>query len=333
DPAVRIAGVVLNRVAGARHEKIIRDSIQQHCGVPVIGAVPKLKRQRFPERHMGLVPTYEHQWAQEAVGAIAELAENHVDLSALAHIARIRHGAWHEQFPGAAHQAAAGDAEKGRDLTTPRPRIGIIRDTAFQFYYPENLDALVQAGAELVVTSPLFEDNLPAVDGLYIGGGFPETHAARLARNVTYRDQLKALAEAGMPIYAECGGLMYLGEALILDEGTFPMSGVLPIRFGFAQRPLGHGYTTLRVARPNPFFDVGLKVKGHEFHYSTIHECKLAPEHMAFDMTRGSGVADGRDGLCHNNVLATYTHIHALGTPQWAPALVQKAMAFRSCSA
>lgn len=328
DPDVQLAGVVLNRVAGARHEKIIRDSIEKHCGIPVVGAVPKLRKQSFPERHMGLVPTYEHQWAQDAVGTIAELAEKYIDITAITGIARVQ-PTIRQQITGVTLQAAPDARREKAETPQPRPLIGIIRDSAFQFYYPENLDALVQAGADLVVTSPLFEDNLPDVDGVYIGGGFPETHAQRLAKNITYREQLKALADSGMPIYAECGGLMYLGRQLVLEEGTFPMSGILPISFGFSKRPQGHGYTTLTVARPNPFFEVGLPLKGHEFHYSTVQECAADTEAMAFDMTRGSGVQDGRDGLCRNNVLATYTHIHALGTPEWAPALVKKAREFQ----
>ncbi|MFZ1984277.1 MAG: cobyrinic acid a,c-diamide synthase, partial [Desulfatitalea sp.] len=201
----------------------------------------------------------------------------------------------------------------------------------FQFYYPENLEALVHAGADLVVTSPLFEDNLPEVDGLYIGGGFPETHAARLAKNVTYREQIKHLADQGLPIYAECGGLMYLGQELVLEEGTFPMAGVLPISFGFSKRPQGHGYTVVQVDRANPFYAIGQTLRGHEFHYSSVLKGtggdSLA---TAFKMERGSGLLDGRDALCRHNVLATYTHIHALGTPQWAPALVAKAREYRS---
>jgi cobyrinic acid a,c-diamide synthase len=330
DPDVRIAGVVLNHVAGARHEKILRDSIEQHCGIPVLGAVPKLRKQIFPERHMGLVPTYEHQWAQEAVGAIAELAEQYMDLPAISALCRARRQD-HSAAPSVTAGPGAADDPafpEGPHLVR-RPRVGIVRDAAFQFYYPENLEALVGAGAELVVTSPLYEDHLPEVDGLYIGGGFPETHAARLAKNVTYREQIKLLAEQGLPIYAECGGLMYLGRELVLEEGTFPMAGVLPISFGFSRRPQGHGYTMLRVARPNPFFAVDQTIKGHEFHYSTVLSSGAGPDDMAFEMTRGSGLVENRDGLCRGNVLATYTHIHALGTPQWAPALVARSREFR----
>jgi cobyrinic acid a,c-diamide synthase len=329
DPKVKLKGVVLNHVAGARHENILRTSIEEHCGIPVLGAVPKLRQQNFPERHMGLVPTYEHQWAQDAKDTIADLAEKYLDLDAIFRVASAN------LYDADTPALTSGPASE-RDASVlpqvknnPKPRIGVIRDSAFQFYYPENLDALVQAGAEVVITSPLFEDNLPAVDGLYIGGGFPETHAQRLSKNVTYRGQIKTLAEQGLPIYAECGGLMFLGRELMLEEGTFPMAGVLPISFGFSKRPQGHGYTILKVARDNPFFEVGQVLKGHEFHYSKVNDCTVTNNGMAFDVTRGNGILNGQDGMCFHNVLATYTHIHALGTPQWAAALVAKACQYR----
>jgi cobyrinic acid a,c-diamide synthase len=333
DPAVRIKGVILNRVAGARHEKIARDSIEQYCGIPVLGAMPKLKKQSFPERHMGLVPTYEHQWAHDAVDAIAELAEKYLDIPAISAVAQVDFksgGAAAMALPAVSLEhppPAAISSSVGS-----RPRIGVIHDSAFQFYYPENMDALVQAGAEIVITSPLYEDSLPQVDALYIGGGFPETHAARLAKNLPYREQIRTLAARGLPIYAECGGLMYLGRELILEEGTFEMCGVLPVTFGFAKRPQGHGYTIFRVTRDNPFYSTGQIIRGHEFHYSTVQACDADPDQMVFDMQRGSGLAGGRDGLCIHNVLATYTHIHALGTPQWAPALVHQARRFQKAS-
>jgi cobyrinic acid a,c-diamide synthase len=331
DPQLRITGVVLNHVAGERHERILRDSIEHYCGIPVIGAIPKLREQSFPERHMGLVPTYEHQWAQQAVGTIAEMAEKYIDLTALMAAARIRLNVSRPAVFLPEHDPSAAIISGNPDQETAnlRPRIGIIRDSAFQFYYPENLEALVLAGAELVVTSPLYEESLPDIDALYIGGGFPETHATRLAQNVAYREQIRQLADKGLPIYAECGGLMYLGRSLVLEEGTFPMAGVLPVSFGFSKRPQGHGYTLIRIDRPNPYFETGQTLKGHEFHYSMVQEWDADPEATAFSVDRGSGLKDGRDGLCRNNVLATYTHIHALGTPQWAPALVARANAYR----
>lgn len=356
DTQVKLKGVVLNRIAGPRHERILRNSIEHHCGIPVLGALPKQRQQRLPERHMGLVPTYEHQWAKEAKAFIRDLAERHLDLEAIVEVARGTYR-WKPQdqqsqagadircsaeapAPGPetadTHPEAAVDATAQDDAppyisstSAAKPRIGILRDSAFQFYYPENLTALETAGAELVFTSPLSETDLPAVDALYIGGGFPETHAHQLSQNRSYAQQIKSCAQEGLPIYAECGGLIYLGEALALLEGTFAMTGVLPIVFGFSKRPQGHGYTIARVDRPNPFFDPGTLLKGHEFHYSTVEAPASLADRMVFQMQRGNGILRQRDGLCTNNVLATYTHIHALGTPQWAPAVVHKAREFQ----
>lgn len=321
DPDVRIGGVVLNRVAGKRHQSILTRSIEEYTGVPVLGAVPKLKEQRFPERHMGLVPTPEHNWAKPAIDAIRLVAENHLDLERI------------QRLAATATPAETGAVVKPDAPATPsssdRPTIGILKDAAFQFYYPENLEALAAAGARLIFASPLTDRNLPPVDALYIGGGFPETHARELEKNTTFKNDLKVLADNGLPVYAECGGLMYLGERLVLDDGEFEMSGVLPAVFGFSKRPQGHGYTIVRVEKENPYFSAGTTLLGHEFHYSSVKEWKGKEENLAFSMQRGTGFLKGKDGVCVNNVLATYTHIHALGTPAWASALVNNALAYK----
>ena len=349
DPDLKLKGVVLNCVAGPRHERILRDSIEYHCGIPVLGALPKQRAQHFPERHMGLVPTWEHTWAHDAVACMRDLAERHIDLDAIRQVAdNSFQWRFKERRPRVcgdisfkepatktepAREDVTGNTVSLRPLMTrPTPRgrnlarIGIMRDVAFQFYYPENLEALEKAGARLVFTSPSHDTHLPPVDALYIGGGFPETHAARLSQNRAYAEQVKAQAEEGLPIYAECGGLMYLGEALILDGQTYPMTAVLPITFGFSKRPQGHGYTILTIDRDNPYYKVGEQIKGHEFHYSTVEKWNPAKVNMAFTMQRGNGIVDGRDGMCRKNVLATYTHVHALGTPQWAPAILNQAL-------
>jgi cobyrinic acid a,c-diamide synthase len=217
----------------------------------------------------------------------------------------------------------------GHSDPKPRPIIGIIKDSAFQFYYPENIEALEAAGAKIIVISPLDSETIPPIDALYIGGGFPETHAQQLAQNVTFREQLKSLAKHGLPIYAECGGLMYLGEELVLDETSFPMAGVLPVVFGFSKKPQGHGYTVVTVEQPNPYFKVGTQLKGHEFHYSRVVKWRGTDKDLAFNMKRGAGFIHNRDGVCYKNVLATYTHIHALGTPSWAKAMVRNAIAYK----
>jgi len=323
DPAVGIGGVILNRVAGARHESILRRSIEHHCGVPVLGAVPKLDAENFPERHMGLVPTAEHRWARNSVAAAASVARDHIDLNALWRLAATA------KAPSAPAPSHAQGPQNTPSAEADAPTVGVIRDSAFQFYYPENIEALERSGSRVMFFSPLAGEPFPDVDGLYIGGGFPETHADALAENEAFRSRLRQRVEEGLPVYAECGGLMYLGKKLLLESGEYPMAGVLPIVYGFSRRPQGHGYTVFRVERENPFFAVGDRLRGHEFHYSKVVEFRAADEQMAFAMERGKGLVNGRDGIVYRNVLATYSHIHAAGTPQWAPALVGLAHRFR----
>ncbi|MBT8366770.1 MAG: hydrogenobyrinic acid a,c-diamide synthase (glutamine-hydrolyzing) [Deltaproteobacteria bacterium] len=325
DPEVMIKGVVLNRVAGARHESILRDNIEHYCGIPVLGAIPKLKYQIFPERHMGLVPTPEHDWAAESIDMAAQVASDYIDLDAVYECIRglppLEATEVRRQRTEIRSQIVDDEAEK--------PRIGIIKDSAFQFYYPENIDALEVAGAETVFISPLAQKKLPALDALYIGGGFPETHAQQLAENISFRKAIKAMAEDGLPIYAECGGLMYLGQELVLEENSYPMVGVFPLTFDFYSRPQGHGYTVVTVENENPFYDIGTEIRGHEFHYSRVLKWSGAEEDLVFRMQRGVGITKNKDGICYKNVLATYTHIHALGVPQWAQALVRNAIAYQ----
>ncbi len=325
DPDVKIKGVIVNRVAGSRHETTLRKNIEYYCGIPVIGAIPKLRKQSFPERHMGLIPTPEHSWAKDSIDAAAQMAMQYIDLEALEKIA---HSASEISLPEKKEKDLKSDTQLNIS-EIGKPRIGIIRDSAFQFYYPENIEALALAGAEIIFVSPLSEKSLPRLDALYIGGGFPETHAKELAENVQFREELKSLAKKGFPIYAECGGLMYLGEKLVLDGESYPMAGVLPIVFGFSKRPQGHGYTVVTVENENPYFNVGTEIRGHEFHYSKVIEWRGDDNSLVFSMKKGSGIINNRDGLCYKNVLATYTHIHAMGTPFWAEAMIRNAKSYR----
>jgi cobyrinic acid a,c-diamide synthase len=340
DPDVDIKGVILNRVAGPRHEKILRRSIEYYCDIPVLGAVPKLDWQNFPERHMGLVPTPEHTWAQDSINDVSQIADRYLDLDALAEVARNAAAIPFSSDLGESIRhpclTPTGISAKTRSPLHsdqhPEIRIGIIKDSAFQFYYPENIEALKATGAEIIFISPLSTDTIPPVDALYIGGGFPETHARQLAQNIKFREQLKRLAEDGLPIYAECGGLMYLGEELVLDTNSYPMAGVLPIVFGFSKKPEGHGYTIVTVEEQNPYFKVGTQLKGHEFHYSKVLDWRGDDKDLVFAMKRGTGFINKRDGVRHKNVLATYTHIHALGVPSWAEAMVRNAMSYKAAA-
>jgi cobyrinic acid a,c-diamide synthase len=318
DPELEIKGVILNRVGGPRQESVIRNAIQQYCGLPVIGSVPKLRGNLFPERHMGLVPHLESEYASRAIGWARRVVEENIDLEALWKIA---------------HEAKPMDRElpASQDRPVPlaggyTPRIGVIKDKAFWFYYPENVEQLEYLGAAVVQINSMADRSLPDLDALYIGGGFPETQAQALADNTAFKKSLKDKIEQGMPVYAECGGLMYLGETLLVDEKTYPMVGAFPVSFVLEKRPQGHGYTVLEVTGSNPYYKVGEVLKGHEFHYSRVLIRKEAKVTSVFKLRRGWGLDGTADGLCRKNLLATYTHLHAGGNLLWAPSLYKAAL-------
>jgi cobyrinic acid a,c-diamide synthase len=330
DRELILGGIVLNQIAGIRHESVIRKSIEKYCGLPVLGAIPRLDAGAFPERHMGLLPHQEHPDTASAILFVEQVAGRYLDLDEIMKIARRVEPLG--LSPGAKGQ---GRGEEQRSHVTrsmlPRVKIGVIRDSAFQFYYPENFEELKKNGADIVEVSALAERKVPEIDALYIGGGFPETHAISLSENVEFRDSLRSEIENGLPVYAECGGLMYLGEGLLLDDRTYPMAGVFPILFSLERKPQAHGYSVAEVVNRNPFYPEGTILKGHEFHYSK--PCDAIEEtngfSYAFKMKRGQGIYEKMDGICYKNVLATYTHLHAFGAREWAEGLVRQATEFR----
>jgi cobyrinic acid a,c-diamide synthase len=318
DPELDIKGVILNRVASRRQDSVVRNAIRQYCGIPVVGSVPKLRNNLFPERHMGLVPHLESEYATRAIDWVRSVVEENLDLEALWEMSQ---GA--KPVVGELQASDRGDASLSGDR---RPRIGVIRDKAFWFYYPENLEHLERLGARIVEINAISDSSLPDLDALYIGGGFPETQAEALADNVTFKRSLKEKIELGMPVYAECGGLMYLGESLVVAGRTFPMVGAFPMDVVLEKKPQGHGYTLIEVTGINPYYGVGEVLKGHEFHYSRAVIKENADVTTVFRVRRGWGIDGTKDGLCAKNLLATYTHIHAGGNPLWASALFAAAL-------
>ncbi len=322
DPAVEIKAVILNRVAGTRHENVLRESIEEATSVPVIGSVRKMPLEDFPQRHLGLLSLYEHPKATEFVESAARIVEGSINLDRLI---RIASSAEHLEIPDNINQRLPARLDSGSRL-----RIGVLRDSAFQFYYPENLEALRVTGAELVEISALEPVELPDLDCLYIGGGFPETHSDVLADNVVFKDSLRKAVKAGLPVYAECGGLMYLSKNLLVDDNTYPMVGIFPVDTVLERRPQGHGYIRAEVTAPNPFYPLGTIVTGHEFHYSYVTGMHADTARYAFKVLRGHGIDGKKDGICTSNVLGTYIHVHALGTPLWAQGLLAGAAAYHS---
>ncbi|MHC4675417.1 MAG: cobyrinate a,c-diamide synthase [Planctomycetota bacterium] len=319
DSQVAIRGVILNQTAGARHDSVLREAIEEICGLPVMGAVARISQQLFPERHLGLVPPAEHNQLHQAIQQVAEVAEQYLDLKAIWNLA--------QQAPAIELQAPIANAAS--ESKPEEARIGVFRDAAFQFYYPENLEALRREGAGLIEISPLRDAELPEVDALYIGGGFPETLAPALSDNKQFLESLRRSIENGLPVYAECGGAVFLGEKLLFNQKEYPMAAVLPVVFAFQTKPQGHGYTVLETVENNPFFSVGDSLRGHEFHYTCMHSSTAKDLTFAFRVRRGYGFDGQRDGLCCRNVLASYTHVHALGIESWAPSLVRAAVRFK----
>ncbi len=346
DPSLALGGVVLNRVAGARHEAMLRDAIKTYTGVTVLGAIPAIRGRggagMLSERHMGLMAYQEHPEARGAVDEAAGLIAKCVDVEGVLGVARQAAGIGGalpsaKCLPPAKRRRAKEKIKKG--VAGGGVVIGVLRDEAFQFYYPENLEALEALGARLAVFSPLSGDrgglgSLPDVDALYIGGGFPETHAAALSSNEAFLRALKARVEQGLPVYAECGGLMYLASHMELDGSKLPMTGILPFSITLEKKPVAHGYSIARVCSDNAFYPAGTVIRGHEFHYSRLTRLGDAgPDapgvRFALKMERGTGIEDGMDGLVYKNVFATYTHTHALGTPEWARGMLAAAKNFR----
>jgi len=314
DPGAPLAGVILNRVGNERHARVARAAITNEAGIPVLGAVPRLDFDPLPARHLGLRTPEEHPATRRALDGLRAVIEAAVDLDALERLA--------------ATAPALPAPETPPPTPAPTVRVGVLRDAAFSFYYPENLAALEAAGAELVPLSPLADATVPAIDALYAGGGFPEEHAAALAENTPFRRALAARIRAGLPAWAECGGLMYLARSLRRDGVEHPMVGALPIAVEQTSRPQGHGYVEGRVDAKNPFLTPGTRLRGHEFHYSRLVEA-AAPPATALSLDRGVGIGRGRDGVVGGRVLASYLHLFAPGIPEWAPALVRAARVAR----
>lgn len=319
DETVKIRGVILNQVSSLRHENIIRESIEHYCKIPVLGAMPRLDEKEMAERHMGLVPIYEHTNHDEIITHLTEKALQHIDISSLNNIA-IANAPNH-------YLSNSYIAKIRKPLNNLK--IGVIMDRAFQFYYPENIDTLTDEGAEVVYINAMFDKKLPEIHGLYIGGGFPETNAIRLAKNESFKSSLKSAIQKGLPVYAECGGLMYLGNKLVVDGQSYNMTGIYDIVFEMNKKPVAHGYTEALVSRENPFYPIGTILKGHEFHYSSV-QGELSDLTFAFSMKRGKGIIEKRDGIVYKNCLATYTHVHALGTDAWVKGILKTAREYKN---
>ncbi len=314
NPDLKLSGVILNQVARNRQEKVIRSAVEQETGIPVLGSLSRMSDFSLFERHLGLSPPKEHMEPESLLERIIEAVEKQLDIEAIL------------QLSASAPLLRYSPQDEGNvESVESTLKIGVMRDEAFHFYYPENLEALERQGAQLIEVSALHDASLPQLDALYIGGGFPESFARELSENTLFRNSLLSEIEDGMPVLAECGGLVYLSKALITDGLNFPMVGVFPITFSVDRRPQGHGYTSLVVDKDNPFFPLGSELRGHEFRYSSVCENRYDMSGSVFRVDRGYGFDGRRDGLLYNKVLASFCHHHASGTVNWAEGIFQAA--------
>jgi len=301
--------VILNRLGGVRHEAKLRAVIEHYTDVPVLGAVQQDARLTMVERHLGLMPDAEVNDAAARVRVMARAVASQVDLDRVLALANTAPALPLVALPT---PTAAGAA--------PRLRIGIARDAAFGFYYPDDLAELEAAGASLVPIDTLHDGRLPALDGLFIGGGFPETAMDALAANTALRAALRQAIEAGLPTYAECGGLMYLSRSIRWGDRSAPMVGAIPGDVLMHERPVGRGYVQIEESAdfPWPRLDAAAPAlrHGHEFHHSSLIHVSPTVRY-AYRVRRGHGIDGQHDGVCVHNLLASYAHLRHTGGNHW----------------
>jgi cobyrinic acid a,c-diamide synthase len=310
DPALAVAGVIVNNTASAVHAGWVLDAIRHHCRAVPLGALARDAALTLPERHLGLVTAAEGPLTSARLTALADAIERSVDLDRLLQIARSSPDALVVPEERASARSSAAT-----------PTIGVARDLAFQFYYEENLARLRAAGASLVFWSPETHAEVPDVDGLYFGGGYPELRARALSANAGVRRGVSKFIEAGGPVYAECGGLMYLAEALEdVEGGVHEMVGVLPATVRMRPRRLSLGYARVTTTAPTPLGPAGTTARGHEFHYSTLDPvpASIPRAYRVFD-TRGG---ERLEGYRIGSALLSYVHLHFASNPAVAAAFV-----------
>ena len=312
DRDIHVAGVILNNLGGSRHEAKLRSVIEHYTDVPVIGAIHHDAQLSIIERHLGLMPSNESEAASAKIKQIGEVIESRVDLDRLLALSQ-------KEPLNAPCKAKVRALPCGNKI-----KIGVARDRAFGFYYADDLDALEAAGAEIVPFDTLGDVQLPDVDALYIGGGFPEVFAAELENNTAMRSQISLAIAGGMPAYAECGGLMYLSRSIAYQGRSYEMVGAIPGDVQMHDKPVGRGYVHLAESPSHPWprpTAMAKQIRAHEFHYSSLEN--LPPDsQFAYHVARGHGINGQQDGYILNNLLASYTHLRTIGSCYWAARFV-----------
>jgi len=318
DPEVRFAGVVFNRIGSPRHLTYLQEALEGNVRMPCLGGIPRDAAIGIPERHLGLHTADDHPLESEAIARLAALVEKHVAVDRL--MAMLEN-------PNLVDSPPVDAAMNGTDPV----RIGVARDPAFCFYYLENLELLTKNGAEIVFFSPLSDHHLPEdIHGLYFGGGYPELHPARLSENTSLRETVRKHCHAGMPIYAECGGFMYLCDRLTDVKGrTYSMAGCFPFGTHMLNRRKALGYREIRLAEPSPLGPAGLVGRGHEFHYSELSETEAVVP-TVYDTIPRSGDRRSAEGYRIHNTLGSYIHLHFGSNPDMARHFVDSCRRFKT---
>jgi len=314
DSSLRLGGVILNGIGSDEHLRLCREAIEHYTEIAVLGYLPRRDSLSLPERHLGLIPTVEGSASKEFLKNLVDQCQATLNIP---------------QILSLSEQAVAPQAEPVLFPPVPKPamaRIAVAKDKAFSFYYQDSLDLLEAWGAELVPFSPLQDTDLPQdISGLYIGGGFPELYAAGLADNKSIRQAIKVAAGRGMPVYAECGGLMYLGRSIgDLQGNEYPMVGAIPVSSQIDSPRLSLGYRTVQALGDGPILRQGEIVRGHEFHWSV-------PENAADSPNAYCVIDKGRrlEGFHRRKLLASYIHLHLGSLPSMAVRFIDNCQRFQ----
>jgi cobyrinic acid a,c-diamide synthase len=319
DPGLPLAGIILNRVAGPNHYRLLEFAIQARCKTPILGWLPRDPRITIPERHLGLHAAAEADSSlDEEIDTLAELAETRFNVDALVQLAC-------PIVTEASTPIPLGDE--------PRIRIGVARDRAFSFYYEDNLDLLRRQGAAIIPFSPIADQALPEeLDGLYFGGGYPELYARELSENIPMLEQIRAFIRSGGPVYAECGGLLYLSRQLSTADGNaYPLLGAVPLAMEMTGKLVDFGYVTVTFTQDCLLGPKGTTIRGHSFHYSRIRSRSEVATSYQVDFSL-SGMQQ-QEGFTCGSVLASYVHLHFGANPAIARHFAQTLRRARQRSA
>jgi len=320
DSNIRITGVILNQVRGSRHQSKLIQVVEHYTDMKILGAVQHDPKINIDERHLGLIPSNEQRQSEQVIQSLVDTVRRQIDLDGLLEIAATAR-------PARVQPALPVSTQTYRGL-----RIGYPKDPAFGFYYPDDLDRMRELGVELISFNALEVPRLPQIDGLFIGGGFPETAMQALEHNASLREDVAGFIEGGGVVYAECGGLIYLSRSLTWGEKKCKMVGIIPADTLMHEKPQGRGYVQLRQTGDNPWlYDVARQksdvISAHEFHYSSLEGLDPTSTKFAYEVVRGTGIDGQHDGFVYKNLLASYTHRRSVGEHGWVDAFLAQVKA------